>query len=373
MIFFDWMTAEAVPSSTFLPGDAGKGTESPRPGRSTLADVAREAGMSIGSVSDILNERAGRSYSDGAKERVHAAVRSMGYVSNRRAQMLARRQSNEIGLLFTRDFRNPYFAETVERLRHHVSSVGLAPTLELRSDWFDAGDQIAKTLYADGAAGLIVGPIYSPEDLVMVKRIRALGGRAVFFGGRVDTGDDLVALDLYQGGRLAAQHAVEAGHRRLAYLGPNPVGRTIEKAAGIADTLRDAGLLDSVVFHPIDFYTPRRLHERVAQFVEHWLGQPTTDRSTVCLCMNDYVANAAINAFRNAGVSVPDQLSFIGYDDIAEAPYLSPPLTTINGGADQQIRVASRLISRWIRDGVPPAEQTVLQPRLVKRASMVPC
>ncbi|MEM6332034.1 MAG: LacI family DNA-binding transcriptional regulator [Planctomycetota bacterium] len=334
--------------------------------------MAREAGMSIGSVSDILNERAGRSYSDQAKERVHAAVRSMGYVSNRRAQMLARRQSNEIGLLFTRDFRNPYFAETVERLRHHVSSVGLVPTLELRSDWFDAGDQIAKALYADGAAGLIVGPIYSPEDLVMVERIRALGGRAVFFGGRVDTGDDLVALDLYRGGRIAAQHAVEAGHRRLAYLGPNPIGRTIEKAAGIADVLREAGLFETVIFHPMDFWTSQRLHERLSDFVQAWLACDESERSTACLCMNDYVANAAMNAFRNAGVSVPEQLSFIGYDDIAEAPYFAPPLTTIDGGADQQIRVASQLISRWIRKGVAPTEQTVLEPRLVSRASVVP-
>lgn len=337
-----------------------------------MQDIASAVGMSIGSVSDILNEREGRSYSDEAKQRVHNAVRSTGYVSNRRAQMLARRQSNEIGLLFTRDFRNPYFAETIERLRQHVLGVGLVPTLELRSDWYEAGDQSAKSLFADGAAGLLVGPIYSPEDLVVVERIRALHGRVVFFGGRIDSGSDLVAIDLYRGGQIAAQHAVDAGHTRLAYLGPNPVGRTIEKAAGIADTLRAAGLLDGTMFHAVDFSTARPLHECIQDFVERWLGCSDDERPTVCLCMNDYVASAAMNAFRNAGVSLPDQLSFIGYDDIAEAQYLAPPLTTVYGGADEQVRVASELIARWIRDDVPPSRQTVLEPRLVPRSSVVP-
>ncbi|MEM1210743.1 MAG: LacI family DNA-binding transcriptional regulator [Planctomycetota bacterium] len=362
----------SVPSTPVGQTDSAEfDRQTARSGRTTLADVARKAGMSIGSVSDILNERVGRSYSPEAKERVHAAVRSSGYVSNRRAQMLARRQSNEIGLLFTRDFQNPYFAETIERLRQHVSAAGLVPTLELRSDWYHAGDQSVRALLADGAAGLLVGPIYSPEDLAMVNRIREMNEPVIFFGGRIDSGSDLVANDLYRGGQIAAQHALDAGHTRLAYLGPNPVGRTIEKAAGIADTLRDAGLLDGVMFHAVDFSTSVLMHGRIQDFVERWLACTAQDRPTVCLCMNDYVASAAMNAFRNAGVSLPEQLSFIGYDDITEAQYLAPPLTTVYGGADQQIQAACELIARWIRDNVPPSEQTVLEPRLVERSSVV--
>jgi len=212
-------------------------TETPSKSRVTLNDVAKAVGLSPGTVSDILNDRPGANYKQQTRDRVWEVVQQMGYAPNPRARLLAARRTREIGLLFTRGFENPFFGELASRFDNALRQCGYHMETAMATDWPEHGETEGRRLMALRVEGVLIGPIYGEREVEPMRRLRRLGVPTVFFGGPIGevTPRDLVALDLASGGRITARHLLDAGHRRIGFLGgdSSDIPRPGSKEAGL--------------------------------------------------------------------------------------------------------------------------------------------
>ena len=197
------------------------------------------------------------------------------------------------------------------------------------------------------------------------------------FGATLGDLPNMVALDLEHGGRLAAEHLLEWGHRRIGLLGASGGGaeaRPGAKEFGFATALREAG-----AFNPDHFIvrddSPHRLapHHLAAQAAERWTQQATHQRPTAFACSNDFFAIHFIHALQNPGVRVPDDLSVVGFDNIIDAAYIHPPLTTLDGALEKQVQFSVQTLLESIENPAARRDPIVIQPTLVARQSVRRC
>ena len=355
------------------------------PRRATLADVARRAGVSRTTVSEILG-RAGHAASPYAGEtrgRVRQAARDLGYTPHGIAQRLARGRSGLVGLVLLRDFSNAYFARLADAVDREVRRRGLRLQLAVR-DGDEAGDgaacarrdaELIAQMQADAVEGLIVGPVYEQLDLSQHGPLAGSPMPTVLLGGG-GAGFDAVSDDSDQGRRIAVEHLKHLGHRRIGFLcaPPSRTDPTRTDHYGPLRVLAQAGVLAGpqwVAWQPdtgdLDDYAAA-----ADAFAEQWLESAPHERPTAVLTLNDAAAMAALGTLARRGIDVPGDLSVIGYDGLPEAAHLVPPLTTLDADvAGQAARAVATLLDRVAEPARPPAE-AVVTPRLLVRGSTAP-
>jgi LacI family transcriptional regulator len=335
-----------------------------------VRDVAARAGVSIATVSRALR---GQSNVDPhTRQRVEDAARRLSYRPSGVARSLRLRATRTIGVIVT-DIGNPYYAQLVSAVedaaRERRYSVLLAdgrrePEREIES---------LEVLAERGVDGLIIA------STAMTQRHRARI-RDVPCPVVIVNAESTVAVvpavlsDNEAGGRLAAQHLLALGHRRLAYLAaPTPrdwVAR--ERVAGVRSALREAGLPPSVI-------TVAAQNESVDAGGEAATKALSARRPpTALLCFNDLAALGALRAARAMGLAVPADISVVGFDDIEIARHADPPLTTVHQDTESMGRWAlASLCERIDRGreaeaglvGGTPGPTVRLPVRLVARSS----
>ncbi|HEX2324350.1 MAG TPA: substrate-binding domain-containing protein, partial [Chloroflexota bacterium] len=188
---------------------------------------------------------------------------------------------------------------------------------------------------------------------------------------------DVLEADHLGGGRLATAHLLDLGHRRLACLaGPAGHRHAQARLQGFREALRGAGLADPLVAHGDFDYASG------AAIAARWCALPPEERPTGIVCGNDAMAIGALGAIAGSGLRVPRDVSVTGYDDLPQAPYTVPPLTTVAQPVGELARAAvERLLARIeqpqgaqqrAQQGAPPAAHTIFPVRLVVRASTAP-
>ncbi|MEM1012323.1 MAG: LacI family DNA-binding transcriptional regulator [Planctomycetota bacterium] len=362
-----------------------RSTAKGRPARVTLVDVAREAGVSRTTVSDVLNrgDAAAGLYADETRERVARAVQSLGYAPLAKAQSLARGRSNLIGLVLLCDFSNPYFARFANAVELEVARRGMRLQLAVRDSSHDASPQqstqrdaeLIARMVADDVEGLFVGPVY--EQLDLSTHVPLTGGRlpTVLFGGSVESGVefDTVAVDRDGSAALAIDHLQGLGHERIGFLcaPPSRTEPTRDDHFAAIELLRQRGVFAGtqwIAWQPdtgsLDAYA-----EATMAFCDQWLASEPDDRPTAVLCLNDAAAMAALGVFHRRGIRVPDDLSVVGFDDLPEAPHLVPALTSVDSHVDRQVAaMVERLLARIDNPDTKPGH-VAITPTLRPRAS----
>ncbi len=344
------------------------------PRRVTLEQVASAAGLARTTVSDILNRNVGDKYSRATRDRVLKAVRTLGYTPSRAAQVMARGRSGLVGLLLTRDFSNPFWARVANFVEQELRSRTYRMQLAVTEGNPEQERKLIQQLDGDQVEGLIIGPVYESIDLE--EHHNVLRGRlpTVLFGGFCDSQFDNVALDHEAGKGMAITYLQERGHRRVGYLcappsrlrpdQPNPaypVYRMFE-ARGLLQPQWFTWQNDTGRFE--DFY------QTCGEFVKRWKQADPATRPTAVICHNDQVAMTAYRALHEAGLSVPGDLSMVGYDNLPETAYLPPPLTTVDNQVQQQMRaLVQRLVER-LDHPRQTVQQIMIRPTLVERASV---
>jgi LacI family transcriptional regulator len=342
----------------------------------TISDVARRAGVSTATVSRVLSG-VGRA-SPATRARVVASAGELGYRPSGIARALKRQSSRTIGLLVT-DIQNPYFPEIVRAVEDAALDRDFAVLLCTGDD-----DPEREAAYLDLLADRRVDGI--------VVATRGVGERYGAWLGRAplpvvlvncspgETGLPAILTDNRTGGRLAAEHLLGLGHRRLGYIGgPAHDGAAAERQAGIEEAMAAAGLSPGalVVLHG-DGRVPAG-ERATSVLLEGASG------ATGIVCFNDLTAIGALRAARAHELRVPDDLSVVGYDDVNLAAYVDPPLTTIVQDKSGMGRWAVEAIAALIAGRVPgsfdgrapgerpaPAEVVRLQPTLRIRGSTGP-
>jgi len=326
----------------------------------TMFDVARRAGVSHQTVSRVLNDLTGVAAS--TKRRVEQAIAELNYTPSPAARAMASRRSGSIGLI------------QAGRPDYGPSSAALGFNEAARAAGFTVSQTSMRTLDPDTLTQAVHRlALQRVEAIVLISGERE--GVEVLHG--IDAGVPLVAvasedepgmhrvsLDQYTGACLATQHLIDLGHREIRQVaGPSDSMDAAERRRGFVDTIREHGL---VLHDPIvGDWMPSSGHAAG----ELLRSDPDV---TAVFVANDHMSLGLLAAFRGAGLRVPEDVSVIGFDDIPEAAYFAPPLTTVRQDFDGLGRDIMAMVLDVLRDEPTAPDRTARVPELVVRESTAP-
>jgi LacI family transcriptional regulator, galactose operon repressor len=333
--------------------------------RPTSADVAAMAHVSRTTVSFVLNERAGIKIPEETRRRVLDAAATLDYHPNVVARQLARGASRTLGLVLRQSpeqvANDGLLAETLRGL----AAAARAEDHRVLVETLPPGEGSYASLVRSGRTdGLIVsGPRYDDEELSELARD---GFPVVIQGSLPGLDVPSVDVDNEAGARLAVDHLLALGHRRIACITNAPLAYTAasERLTGYREALAAAGIAEEWELLAEGAFDAQSGHRAMAEI----LARTTPDAIFVA---SDVVAIGAISGLREAGLSVPGDVSVVGFDAIPLAAYLDPPLTTISLPAHDLGQAAGRAILDRIA-GRPVAGRTLLPTELIVRASTAP-
>ncbi|QGF22998.1 LacI family DNA-binding transcriptional regulator [Raineyella fluvialis] len=326
----------------------------------TIRDVAEKAGVSKSLVSLVL--RGDPHVSDERRRAVYRAMADLGYRPNHAARALSSSRSGIVGVLLN-DLRNPWFAELLDGLTTTLHAAGLTPVLSESVTVRRAGGDAVQSLTGLGVDGLVV--VGATPDAAALTEASALFP-VVLAGARQPRlpGGDVAVDDDLTGARMATEHLIGLGHRRIAHLrGPGEEGalrlqgyRRAMLAAGLdPDRYAEAGGMSE----DSGYASTRRLLTR-------------EDAPTAIFAFNDISAVGALSAAADAGINVPDGLSLVGYDDTYLARIRHISLSSVDNGNYAVGVQAGRLLIARLDDPSRDARVVEVATTLHVRGSTAP-
>ncbi|HWH97072.1 MAG TPA: substrate-binding domain-containing protein [Pseudolysinimonas sp.] len=327
---------------------------------SSIRDVAERAGVSVGTVSNVLNSSP--RVSPDAIARVRAAITELRYVRNDAARQLRAGHSRTVGLVVL-DVRNPFFTDVARGAEDEAATFGLSVILGNSSE-----DDRRESGYLDlfeeqRVYGVLISPYGDVDD--RLKRLRERGTPVVLVDRESrDAQVSSVSVDDIAGGRLAVEHLLATGRRRIAFVG-GPVGirQVSDRLAGARAAMADVpeATLEVVETAALTVFEGRRVGEEL-------LARP--QRPDAIFAANDLVAVGLLQALVMSGaLRVPDDIALIGYDDIDFASAMVVPLSSIRQPRREIGATALRILREEAADPDLPPRRIVFDPELVVRAS----
>jgi DNA-binding LacI/PurR family transcriptional regulator len=296
----------------------------------SLRDVADRAGVSVATASRVASGSAG--VRQETRDRVELAMRDLLYVPP------GRTEASAIGL-FVPEFSNPVFAALAEAMEMHAARSGLASILCNTHGSAARERDYVRMLLERGVAGML----FISAEITDVRgkhshyaKLLERGAQLVFVnGGSEDLDVTTVGVDERAAGRIATEHLVELGHERIGFVAGHPYALpTREKTLGHLDALHGAGLVDGLIAHADFTLEGGRIAAR------DLLARPGAERPSGVICSSDLMAIGAMQEALAQGLSIPRDLSIVGFDGIAAAAWTNPPLTTVEQPFDEIARTA---------------------------------
>jgi len=338
--------------------------DQPFRGRATIRDIADLAGVSIATVSRVLNDRP--DVARETRETVLQVVREHGFSTNRGARGLSSGRTGMIGLtlpLVADAYFGPMLSGAAEALHERDMRIVLAPTLHEHDREVSLIERLMRGT-TDGA--ILMLPEESAEELLTLQR---QGFPFVVVDPREPPPDGIacVAAMHASGAKQAAEHLLALGHRRIGAIAGTPGWyATEERLAGFRAALAGAGiLLDPELVVYSDWRIPRG-----TEAARELLSLPNPP--TAIFGFNDNVAIGALHAARERGLSVPDDLSVVGFDDTEQAVIVTPRLTSVRQPLAELGRMGVSLLIRLIDGQRVDALRVELATQLVVRESTAP-
>jgi LacI family transcriptional regulator len=324
-----------------------------------IRDVAERAGVSVGTVSNALNHP--EKVSPEAQGRIRAAIAELGYVRNDAARVLRAGRSSTIGLVVL-DVRNPFFTDIARGAEEEAAQHGMSVILG-NSDEHPGREAGYLGLFEEQRVrGVLISP-YGDVD-ARLGRLRERGIGAVLVDrASGDRRFSSVSVDDVAGGRLAVQHLLDTGRRRIAFVGgPDGIRQVADRLSGAREAIAGApgATLDVVPTGALTVLEGRRAG------LELLAGA----RPDAIFAANDLVATGLLQALvMERSARVPDDIALIGYDDIDFASAAMVPLSSVRQPAALIGQTAVRILLEQEDDVAAPPRQVVFQPELVVRAS----
>lgn len=326
-----------------------------------IKDVAAHAGVSVGTVSNVLNGRA--TVSTAAVERVQSAIETLGYVRNDAARQLRAGRSRSIALIVL-DVGNPFFAAVARGAEARAAADGFV--VLLGSSGAD-GDH--ERLYLDQfreqrVAGVLLTPANADGDVV--ERLASAGIPVVLVDEQTSLGDVCtVSVDDVEGGHLAVAHLLAQGRRRIAFVaGPLSTRQVADRLSGARRAVAEVpdAELEIIETEGMTVLAGRATGESLRE---------RSDRPDAVFAANDLLAVGVLQALTMlGGIRVPEDIALVGYDDIDFAAATVVPLTSVRQPAEALGATAVDLLLRQLDDDLAPDQRQVrFRPELVVRAS----
>lgn len=327
-----------------------------RKGRVTILDVAAAAGVSKSTVSRILDERLPRSDSETAR-RVRKVAEELGYIRDVSAASLRRGRTMTVGVIVPR-LTDTVMAMLYEAIAHACERTGQFAIVATTEDKPDAGREAAETLLNRGVDGLVLATSRLDDDFP--SELQARGVNFVL-ALRTDGISASAIGDDRLGGYLATRHLIDLGHRRIGLIsGPSYASSARGRLSGYMDALSEAGIgFDEKLVAKSTFGI-----DSGAEAAEKLMI--LEERPTAIFAVNDNTAIGALSTLSRKGLSVPEDISLVGYNDVPIVSSLPVPLTSVRVPFDQIARAALDLLSK---DAGGKAETIVATPTLFPRRS----
>lgn len=292
----------------------------------TSIDVAKRAGVSQSTVSRVFSNT-GSNVSDRARKKVLAAAAELGYQPSAIARMMSTRQTNIVGLVMA-NITSPFYPYVLEKFVQRLQAIERQALLFTASENQSLDDILPLILQHRVDALIITSATLSSE---MAETYARSGTPVILFNRYVDAPNvSAVCADNLAGGRLVADTLLDSGHQRLAYIaGTQDTSTSRDRERGFVERLAERGC--ELISRAQADYTYESGYAATTQLLA------IDPRPDAIFCANDIMAIGAIDAIREQGLRVPDDISVIGFDDIPMAAWGAYQLTTVRQDVDAMI------------------------------------
>ena len=326
----------------------------------TIYEVSELAGVSLATVSRVINN------SDKVKartrEKVEAAMKTLGYRPNRIAQSLATKRSNSVGVLIP-ELYGPFFGVILSNIEDELRAAGKHVIITAgHSDETIEKDSI-EFLSSCNCDALILH-VYAVSD-EYIEQLRERDIPIVVMGRHIPGMDDnCISIDNEYGAYAATKTLIELGHRQLATItGPLWKIDGEQRLAGYRRALDESGLDFNRNLLAEGNYEEASGRQGMRQLLQQDIP------FTGLMCANDEMAAGAIAVAQQRGMTIPDDLSIIGFDNVFFTTYMNPALSTVHYPIDMMGRMAARCVLRDVYDKKGMEIQNQFEPKVVLRAS----
>jgi DNA-binding LacI/PurR family transcriptional regulator len=345
-----------------MPTRANKSpTDDNSAGKVTIADIAAEAGVSVPTVSKVMNGRS--DVAQVTRERVEEIIRRHGY--QRRADERYRK-SNLLELMF-HELESAWALEIIRGVEQVAGDNGMAVVLSESQGRLRPGQSWLENVLARRPVGVVA--VFSDLGTDQLAKLRARDIPVVVVDpvGEPTAQTPSIGATNWQGGLTATRHLIELGHTRIAMIGgPKNVLCSRARVDGYRAALETAGLtVDPDLMRHGDFHVEAG-YKQLTALLE------LKDRPTAVFAGSDLQAVGAYEAARAAGLRIPDDLSLIGFDDLPVARWVGPPLTTVRQPLQEMAAAGARMAITLARGGKPEHHRVELATSLVIRSSTAP-
>jgi len=329
----------------------------------TIYDVAKKAGVSIATVSRVINNS--DAVSERTRQQVQQAIKELKYAPNMIASALTKKSTLTLGLLIP-DISNPFFSELARGVEDASNDFGFNIIMCNTDYSLEKEATYISLLKQKSVDGFIISTAYYNDENII--KLLKENVPLILLGRDIEDSKgypiDVVGSNNVKGGYIATKHLIDLGHEKIAcLLGPRQIKVNLERKIGYLKALEEAGLkaYDEIIIHG-DF----KLEFGYKKTIEIFKGPI---KPTAFFAANDLTALGVIKAIKNLGLSVPDDISVIGYDNTILAEITDPPLTTINQQMRKMGYRATELLIKRIKDERSPGEKIVFDIDLVARKS----
>ena len=332
----------------------------------TIKDIARACGVSVSTVSRVLNNRP--DVSEVVRQRVLAAVEAKGYIPNNSARDLVRSRSDAIGVI-VRGTGNLFFAEMLKTVSKEIENKGYTMVLQFidsGADEVKAGAILEREKKLRGLIFLGGRFDYTPVELALVGVPYVCCSYTNCFGSLREEDYSSVSIDDYRTAYTAVEELIKLGHRRIAALVSGCSDRSISELRynGFRAALRDNGIdYDPALLVETGSFEMPETYEGMSALIERG-----TEFSAV-FTLADTTALAAIKALSDHGRSVPEDCSVIAIDGLRVSEYVNPTLTTMVQPAEDMGRQSVQILADVLEKGAP-ARHLRLEAKLRPGASV---
>ena len=333
--------------------------------RTTIRDIANETGMSITTVSLVLNNRPSK-ISEATKKKVVEAAKRLNYSPNKLAVGLITKKTQTLGLIVS-DISNIFFSILAKGVEQACQREGWSVVLCNSWDLHERDMKLIEVLTGRGVDGIIYC-MSSDSDEEKAKESYALLQKNNMPYIEIDsdyagTARHNVFFDNEKGGYLAARHLIENGHQRIACItGPNGPDYVSGRIEGYRKALAEAGIPYEADLLVEGDYTM----ESGIRAAEQLIGKDFT----AVFAFNDMMAFGAFKTFRDRGIRVPEDISLVGYDDVPLCELLEVSLTTVKQPIYEMGMTAAKNMIRYIETGSDEDTNVCFEPQLMERNSV---
>ena len=326
----------------------------------TLKDVAKASGLTVGTVSRVLNNRG--YISDKTREKVYQVMKDLNYQPNETARALSKQKSNTIGVILP-NIEHPYFAKVLSRLEREAAKHGYRIMLFVSRYKEEREEQCIERCKSERVAGVILC-----SGSFETEKFKGLDFPLITLERSMDEGTSGIECDNYQGGQLATEHLYGKGCRILAH-----IGGTIEvsmpadaRRQGFLDTCARYGL-QGTVFNTYEAqFQAMEYQEYIVKILRE---NPQFDG---IFASSDVIAAQVLQACSLLGIRVPQDLKLVGFDDVEVASLTTPKITTIRQPVEEIGKATAGLLFDLIKGKEKP-RQLIYEGELIQRESTARC